>query len=198
MKGKKNSLVLMTFCSFVLAACSFGTSIRDIGNLDTRSKLEVSTDRAKGFYKVGDDISISLKTDRDFYVTLFRVSPDNKVQQLFPNSAQKDNLVRAGIAVKVLSDDAGQKLKATEPPGENILKAVGTFQKKQLIPEALLKENGLIMDITKDEEDTTEIINDIVNYIDKKDWVAGSASYRVRPLQEPTPKPQKPYDHPHI
>ena len=41
--------------------------------------------------KTGDEINIFIETNKDSYVFIFNLMPDNKISLMFPNSYMKNN-----------------------------------------------------------------------------------------------------------
>lgn len=169
------ALLLVGFAFSFLASCASVGTVKDIANAEAAFKVEVWVDRSSATYQAGDEITYVFKSEKDAYVTLFNVLPGGKVQVLFPNSVQKDGLVKAKAATRVLPDSAGKTLVTAGPAGTNLVKAIATVEKKELVPAADMKANGLVSDVTKTEAELAGSVSGILNSLDKKNWSIGEA-----------------------
>lgn len=149
-KGIFRGITILIFLAFVamgaLAQTQKGSSRQfDIGSLlnidnnQSEFKIHLWTDRDDATYKIGDNVTFFFKTDKDCRVTLLNVGTDGTVQLLFPNDYHKDNQVKAGIIYTIPPREAGFVLKAKSPAGEDVVKAIATLEKVNLI-----KENDMI------------------------------------------------------
>lgn len=89
-----------------------------------QSSLQVTAnvDRRDLTYARGDVLKLRLKTNEDAYVTVFNVGPKGKVTQLFPNSFQKDNLIKANREVEIPSSDSKAEIKIAGDLGGEVIK----------------------------------------------------------------------------
>jgi hypothetical protein len=84
--------------------------------------LSVRSDRPA--YRVGEAVQLSVSTTRDCRLTLISVGASGNAVQLFPNTAQRDNLVRAGQAVLVPPPQSQLQIVARAPAGVEAIMAV--------------------------------------------------------------------------
>ena len=82
--------------------------------------LDLAVSVSKPSYEVGDEIVITVETNRTAYVYVCEVSPDGTVTLLFPNAAEPNNVLPAGSR-RIPAQDAGFTLRASEPLGEETL-----------------------------------------------------------------------------
>ncbi|MFC2078318.1 PKD domain-containing protein, partial [Candidatus Bipolaricaulota bacterium] len=82
--------------------------------------LSVEVSLPKASYHVGEEIVITLTTNRSAYVYVCDVAPDGTVTLVFPNAAEPNNLLPAGTRT-VPAQDAGYTLRVSEPIGEERL-----------------------------------------------------------------------------
>ncbi len=61
-----------------------------------RPRVQVWTNQGDDPYTAGQGVRVSFQTDRDAYVTLFRVDTDGRVRVLFPRQPWEDNFARGG------------------------------------------------------------------------------------------------------
>ena len=66
-------------------------------------------------YRVGEAVRLSVSTMRDCRLTLISVGASGNAVQLFPNTAQRDNLVRAGETLMVPPPESQLQIMARAP-----------------------------------------------------------------------------------
>ena len=75
--------------------------IQSKGTPDPSFRIYCSSERR--VLQEGDQLSFSIRSTKDCYITVLNIAADNKVYLLFPNEISKDNFLRAGTK-KVLPD----------------------------------------------------------------------------------------------
>jgi hypothetical protein len=84
--------------------------------------LSIRSDRPA--YRVGEAIQLAVSTTRDCRLTLISVGASGNATQLFPNMAQRDNLVRAGQTLLVPPPQSQVQIVARPPSGVEGIMAV--------------------------------------------------------------------------
>lgn len=174
-----------------IVACAFGQAkkaqkrqieiehIQDIDNPNAGFKVELWADKKDATYKVGDEIVFSFKTNKDCRLTLFNVATSGKVQILFPNEHQKDNLVKAGATYQIPPKDAKYLFKAQAPAGEDVVKAIATIEKVALVSQGDLKPAGAFQEVTKPEAQTARDIGIALKPVDTKRWAEAEKIVKI-------------------
>ena len=85
-------------------------------------ELNVSDD----IYHQGDGVHVSFRSDRDAYVTIFRVDTDGRVRLLFPQDPWEDNFARGDRRYDVDSRRSGRAFVVDDYPGEGYVFAVAS------------------------------------------------------------------------
>lgn len=104
-----------------------------------QSSLQVTAnvDRADLTYARGDILKLRVKTNEDAYVTVFNVGPKGKVTQIYPNSFQKDNFVKANREVEIPSADSKAEIKIAGDLGGEVVKVFATNKQLKIVPEGV-------------------------------------------------------------
>lgn len=104
-----------------------------------QSSLQVTAnvDRADLTYARGDVLKLRVKTNEDAYVTVFNVGPKGKVTQIYPNSFQKDNFVKANREVEIPSADSKAEIKIAGDLGGEVVKVFATNKQLKIVPEGV-------------------------------------------------------------
>jgi hypothetical protein len=83
---------------------------------DRSPGIRVWVEGADLFHR-GDRVRVYYRTERDAYVTIFRVDTDGRVQVLFPRSPEGENLGYAGATYAVSAFDRGDAFYVDDDPG---------------------------------------------------------------------------------
>lgn len=106
--------------------------------------LSITTllDRADATYGVGETLRLAVKSNEDAYITVFNVGASGKVTQLFPNSYQPKNHIKAGETLEVPSAASESRIKVTGPVGVELIKIVATSKPVAVIPDTHFQSTG--------------------------------------------------------
>ncbi|MBN1183263.1 MAG: DUF4384 domain-containing protein [Bacteroidales bacterium] len=89
--------------------------------------IQIWTD--KDIYKIGDQIKVFLKSNKDCYVRVLYRSSDNQLLQLLPNPLRSDNLCRSTVVVHIPDNNDKFQLEVIPPCGrEEIIVMASTEQ----------------------------------------------------------------------
>lgn len=145
---------------FIAAIGLFGTTLRGQGSLDdivaplsrglsveinnaaatsnvARPTTAVSNDGLitltlnKRIFLKNDLLEVTVKVKQDCYLQLYHKGVDGSITQIFPNKAQANNFVRAGVPVAIPGPQAGFQFRVHEPWGDEVILAVATFKQIQ-------------------------------------------------------------------
>ena len=86
--------------------------------------IEVWMDKKE--YRIGELVTINIKTSRDCFVTLKNVRSNGKIWELFPNRYNANNFMKANVrhTIPAINDNFG--LTIVDPPGREYIKAIAT------------------------------------------------------------------------
>jgi len=91
-----------------------------------RPRVSVWTDNGDDPYQTGRDARVFVRSDRDAYVTIFRVDTDGRVRVLFPRDPWEDNFVRGGREFEVEATRDGDAFYVDDYPGVGYVFAVAS------------------------------------------------------------------------
>lgn len=144
--------------------------LQDIKNPEAEFKVELWTDREDAKYQVGDEIMFFFKTNRDCRLTLFNVGTSGKVHVIFPNKHQEDNLVKAGTVYQIPSEEAQWVFKAQAPAGVDLVKAIATLEKVDLVAQTDTEPAGEVQEITKPQSQVAKDIAIALKPVETNRW----------------------------
>ena len=111
------------------------SGVRTDGSLAVSATL----DRKSRRYKHGDDVVLTVRTTKDAYIWILDTGTSGKVHQIFPNRYEKDNFVRAGVAVRIPRADSKYRLAVSRPKGAELITVIASRENRPLT-DALLDD----------------------------------------------------------
>lgn len=175
-KLKKKHLVSVAFALFFLSTSGVQADISQPGQPVTRdltieqrpmtqlqvpaSDLEVTAwvDHENNTYMAGDKVILSIKPNKDAYLTILDVGTSGKVHIIFPNQYQKNNKVMANQIVNVPGENAHFDFKVGGPAGAELIKVIATTSAKPLINPSQTSPAGPYKAVNKS---TTALAKDL-------------------------------------
>ncbi len=112
-------------------------------------KVSVWVDHKDNTYRAGDKVILSVKANKDAYLTILDVGTSGKVHIIFPNKYQTTNRVTAGQVVQVPGADAHFDFQVTGPAGFELIKVFATTSAKPLIDPDLTSVAGPYKAVSK-------------------------------------------------
>ncbi|MEH2567729.1 DUF4384 domain-containing protein [Bradyrhizobium sp. AZCC 2289] len=113
-------------------------------------KLTASVNRRDMTYARGETLKLRVQTNEDAYVTVFNVGPTGKITQLFPNSFQKDNLVKANSETEIPSPNGKAEIKISGDLGGEVIKIFASDKPLKLVPETMLSSGEVFVAVKSD------------------------------------------------
>jgi hypothetical protein len=89
----------------------------------------------KPTYRVGDEVVITVRTSRTCYLTLYDISTEGEVTQIFPNQFASDNLVQGGYEYRIPTQTDRFYFEISGPPGTERVRAIGTIDNVNFFEE---------------------------------------------------------------
>lgn len=154
--------------------------LEDIENPDAGFKVELWTDRKDSVYKVGEEIVFFFKAQKDCRLTLFNIGTSGKVYIIFPNKHQEDNLVKAGKVYRVPAGEAKWVFKASGPAGKELVKAIATLEKTELVSDKDTKPAGVVQEVTAPESQISKDIAIALKPVETKKWAEAAKTLEVK------------------
>jgi hypothetical protein len=130
-------------------------------------------------YRVGEEIRVSVRVDRDAYVYLYSLEPDGTVTQILPNRFTSDHFLRGGQTRTFPPSGAGYVFNVDPPTG--LSKVVAVASTRQLDTQELAKfESGRAF-ATSDigERGFQRAFRIVVNPVPQDSWVTATTYYEV-------------------
>jgi len=95
--------------------------------LALQPRVTIWTNRDDDPYHRGERVQVYFTTDRDAYVTIFRVDTDGLLRVLFPVEPWEDNFARGGRTFEVLGRAGTPAFRIDDPPGVGYIFAVSSL-----------------------------------------------------------------------
>lgn len=100
---------------------AFATPRRSLAD---RPRVEVWTNRGDDVFTRGDRARVYFRTDRDAFVTVFRVDTDGRVRVLFPRDPWEDTFVRGEREFEIEGTASGRAFHVDDYPGVGYVFAI--------------------------------------------------------------------------
>jgi hypothetical protein len=157
-------------------------SLEDIQNTNADFTVELWTDKkdnSRDIYHAGDEVVFFFKTNKDCRLTLINVGTTGKVNVIFPNKHQDDNLVKAGVEYRVPPERSSYIFKMDGPAGLDLVKAVATLDNVPLLPEPSIKTEGATQNTDMPQSMVARDISISLKPIDSKRWAETELTLKV-------------------
>jgi hypothetical protein len=112
------------------------THARDIG---------VAPKQKQSNYQIGDKVVILFRANKDCYLTLLNIGTSGKLTLLFPNALHQENFIRANQIYRIPDADYGFEYQLQGPAGTEMLKAIATENKIELV-ESNFTSGGVLFE----------------------------------------------------
>jgi len=130
-------------------------------------------------YRVGEEIRISVRVDRDAFVYLYSLQPDGTVTQILPNRFDDENYLRSGQTRTYPPSGAGYVFNVEPPTG--LSKVVAVASTRELDTRELARfqsgQNFATSDIG--ERGFQSAFRIVVNPVPQSGWVTATTYYEV-------------------
>lgn len=130
-------------------------------------------------YRIGEEIRIGVRVDRDAFVYLFSIQPDGTVTQILPNRFTDDNRVRAGQTRMYPPEDADYSFNVEPPTGTSKVVAVASTRELDTRELARFQNDAAFATSDIGEEGFQSAFRIVVEPVPQSGWVTATAYYEV-------------------
>lgn len=102
-------------------------------------QVELTTD--KDHYAIGDKMRLSVKVNRDCFLTLIDIGPTGKGTIVFPNQYAPSNAVKAGVTYVIPDPSAGFEFEVAPPAGVELIRAIASREPSVDLADAMAAVN---------------------------------------------------------
>jgi hypothetical protein len=117
-------------------------SLAEVTVPESDLKVTAWVDRRNDTYRPGDTLTLSIRTNRDAFVSVVNVGSSGRVTVLFPNKHAPSNRVAAHQVVQLPADNAPYRIKVGGPSGYDLLKIIATARPHKLTDPKEFAELG--------------------------------------------------------
>lgn len=101
--------------------------------------VRVDVDRSTRSYGEGDPLAVRVNCEEDAYIYVLYKQADGRVYQIFPNSGQRNNLLKARQALQVPATDDRFRWQIGPPYGKEVVKVIASKQPIEKLSEAQMR-----------------------------------------------------------
>lgn len=130
-------------------------------------------------YRVGEEIRISVRVDRDAFVYLYSLQPDGTVTQILPNRFDDEHFLRAGQTRTYPPSGAGYVFNVEPPTGLSKVVAVASTRELQTQELARFQSGQSFATSDIGERGFQSAFRIVVNPVPQSGWVTATTYYDV-------------------
>lgn len=130
-------------------------------------------------YRVGEEIRIGVRVDRDAYVYLYSIQPDGSVTQILPNRFSDDNRLSAGETRTYPPRDAGYVFNVEPPTGLSKVVAVASTRELDTRELARFQSDAAFATSDIGEQGFQSAFRIVVNPVPQSGWVTATTYYEA-------------------
>lgn len=138
-------------------------------------QVEVKTD--KKAYRIGESGTISVKSQKPGYLTIYDLNPDGRVYVIYPNKYQSQQRINANKTYQIPPPGAKYELRVAEPTGTDMLVAIVT-DKPGIMPLTDRIKEELFPRISTDPDEFTRGFKPKLKK--SKEWGLGFCTYQIQ------------------
>lgn len=153
--------------------------VSKIRNDNADFKVEIAPVGGKKKYRVGDELELKFKTNKDAYVTVIDIGTSGKVRRLFPNKWRKDNRVDKDTWYRIPQGKSDYVLKVKGPEGVNFIKVIATRDRFDFVPRSAIEEGEGPFAEVKEPETAVKDIAVELKKRNKDGWTEAEAKFTI-------------------
>jgi hypothetical protein len=104
-------------------------------------------DHDNNSYMIGEAIQLSVRVNEDAYLNIISIGPSGNAVLLYPNEFQPVRRIKAGEIVQIPGEDAGARIVATAPAGNELIRVIASATPIEVIDPQLLTGTGAFRSI---------------------------------------------------
>ena len=131
-------------------------------------------------YRIGEEIRISVRVDRQAFVYLFSIQPDGSVTQILPNRFSDDNRLEAGETRTYPPQNAGYVYNVEPPTGLSKVVAVASTRELDTRELARFQNDAAFATSDIGESGFQSAFRIVVNPVPQSGWVTATTYYEVQ------------------
>ena len=139
--------------------------------------IELKVD--KPVYRIGDDVIIIVRVNRDCYLSLYNVSTLGEVTQIFPNRFAGDNLIQKDQVYRIPAESDTFDFAIEGPPGIERVRAVGTMANVNFFEPSAQTADEDFPSIGNDPKRFDQTVDQKLETMSAEQWAEASVTYKV-------------------
>jgi len=141
--------------------------------------IEVKLD--KDTYHIGEMIVITVRASQNCYLTLYDISTEGEVTQIFPNRFAQDSKLEGGIAYRIPSQQDQFDFEIIGPPGMERVRAIGSIEDVNFSEGRKIDETETFPRISQDSDQFDQSLSQKLETIPTERWAESSVTFQVVP-----------------
>jgi hypothetical protein len=169
------------WCSLILCVLALhGCYTPPSGGGVSQRPFSLQVKVGKTMYKVSDKIIFSVQTTRNCYLTLYDISTEGEVTQIFPNQFATDNYIEGGYTYPIPDQKDSFDFEIVGPPGLERVRGVCTIEDVNLVEARKVDATETFPRILEDERgEFDKSLNSKLQVIPSERWAEASVTFQV-------------------
>lgn len=135
-----HALLAMAAITLTATAASGRDVLEAIAQDEPSFFVRVDVDRADRTYRAGESMKVNVISEQDAYLYVLYKQADGKVFQIFPNSVQKENKVKAKESVQIPASDDQFRWRIGPPFGTETIKVLASIEPLKELDDPKFRE----------------------------------------------------------
>lgn len=175
----KKIAVCCSLVLFVLALHGCYTPAPSPGGV-SQQPFSLQVKVGKTTYKISEKIVFSVQTTRNCYLTLYDISTEGEVTQIFPNQFATDNYIEAGYTYPIPDQKDSFDFEIVGPAGLERVRGVCTIEEVNLVEARKVDTTETFPRIREDTRgEFDESLNAKLQVIPSERWAETSVTFQV-------------------
>ena len=140
--------------------------------------IDVKVD--KPIYRIGGKIFITVRASQTCYLSLYDISTEGEVTQIFPNKFALDNLIQGGQIYRIPATSDTFDFEVTGPPGIERIRAIGTIKNVNFFNQSKATSDEVFPRIHKAPDQFDQALNQKLQVIPTGQWAEASVTFQIQ------------------
>ena len=141
--------------------------------------MEVKVD--KDVYRISETIVITVRASQNCFLTLYDISTEGEVTQIFPNRYAQDNWIQGGTVYRIPDKQDIFDFEIFGPPGIERVRAIGTIDNVNFFEGRMIDKTEAFPKILQKPDQFNSAVSQKLGTMPRERWAEASVTFQVVP-----------------
>jgi hypothetical protein len=141
--------------------------------------IEVKVD--KDVYHVGDFVVVIVRASQECHLTLYDISTEGEVTQIFPNQFAQDNWIQGEAVYRIPDKQDSFDFEIIGPPGIERVRAIGTIDNVNFFEGRTIDKTEPFPRILQKPDQFDHAVSQKLDTVPRERWAEASVTFQVAP-----------------